>query len=152
MLSTIVACFVVLVLMTLASSGEALNCYQCSSADDPNCLDPFLPASRTAYLKPCPDFLMSADNISFPMNYTRCRKILQNVDVDTRTIRTCATAGSGVSRCQVRIGTASVKITYCECTGQDGCNGAQSLMASLGLVAGFSLAVSLLAALTWKSH
>jgi hypothetical protein len=43
--------------------------------------------------------------------------MIQTVEGDTRTIRSCATTGADTNRCMDRVGTARVKVRYCECPG-----------------------------------
>jgi hypothetical protein len=113
--------------ITLIQCGEStvLQCYQCSSLTDPGCKDPFSTAAMSDFLQDCPVAVVSADNVSFPTNYTRCRKIVQTVTSELRVTRMCATAGSGTSAkktCLDRVGTTDVRIKYCECANANGCN------------------------------
>lgn len=64
-----------------------------------------------------------------------CRKIVQEVYYDEkwdiRYIRQCAPSGEvGENEgrdCMERTGTKKVKVRYCHCDNQDGCNGAESV-------------------------
>jgi len=92
-------------------NASSLFCYQCNSAvgmDGPSC-DSSNVNDLAKHLKVCP-----ADG----KEYTRCRKMNQNVEDKSRIIRSCATAGVSDGhgdRCVDRVGTARVKIQYCEC-------------------------------------
>lgn len=64
-----------------------------------------------------------------------CRKIVQEVyyndEWNVRYIRQCAPSGEvGADegrQCMERTGTYRVKMRYCHCDNQDGCNGAESV-------------------------
>jgi len=96
-------------------TAAQLYCYQCNSAgpglgfNQSTCANNDV-TSLQPYLLPC------VNNIY--RTYTRCRKMIQNVNGVTVTIRQCATAGTagdGSGPCTSRSGTQSISITYCEC-------------------------------------
>jgi hypothetical protein len=90
-----------------------ISCYQCNSGADFNgaaCIGKNGPSQLAQFLAPCP----YANVNGIP--YTRCRTMTQAVESDSRTIRMCATAGSGgPDNCINIIGTARVTATYCQC-------------------------------------
>jgi hypothetical protein len=116
-------CVLLIVASLYAVSCEqnnTLQCYQCNSGegfDGKTCGE-----SAEAALKP---FLHVCEGTE----YTRCRKQVQTVEEEARVIRSCATAGTSGSqdRCTDRVGTARIKIKYCECNNQQpgkACNSA----------------------------
>jgi hypothetical protein len=106
-------------------SGEAVQCYVCNSGEQYEgkaCADPIDPAEASKYLMNC-----DTEGLEEGKNYTYCRKFLQNVDGDSRIVRTCATSGR-IGQCVDRTGTTRIKLRYCECEG-DKCNAASTLVA-----------------------
>jgi len=98
-----------------APKAASLSCYQCNSdamyhgpACDPEVIDNKF---KQAFLKPC----QPQDG----QPYTRCRKMVQTVEGESRVIRSCATAGTGGDRCIDRVGTVRIKVKYCECQNSD---------------------------------
>lgn len=110
-----VAIFVVL------ESVAARKCFVCNSYFTQDCADWF--DNRTFHLEDCGD------------GVTMCRKIVQEVyydgEWDVRYIRQCAPSGEVGGdegrECIERTGTKKVKVRYCHCDQQDGCNGAESV-------------------------
>jgi len=97
------------------SVGKPMYCYQCNSAVgyegptcDPEAIDQKF---KNSFYHKCP-----SDAV-----YTRCRKMVQSVDGETRVVRSCATEGKigEKDRCIDRVGTAKIKIKYCECVNSD---------------------------------
>jgi hypothetical protein len=146
--------FLVLGALTLsvasAENNDTVWCYQCNSAyHGANCAA----EGGVGQLKP---FLASCGVAEPP--FTRCRTMIQTVEGDTRTIRSCATAGThgDADRCMDRVGTARVKVRYCECpeapvphdqTTDKACNeaprraaAAQGTLAAAALLAALGLA------------
>lgn len=119
--------------------GKRRRCYVCNSYFQQDCADWF-------------------DNRTFNLDYceegvTMCRKIVQEVyyneEWNIRYIRQCAPSGEVGDHegrvCKERTGTYRVKMRYCHCDNQDGCNGAESvhipivmillpILTSLGLI------------------
>jgi len=92
------------------------SCYVCNSLDEPTCKD--VQIGSKMFVNPCPS-----------EKYDRCRVISQDVEGTHSIFRSCATtpdATKEAERCVDRTGTARVKITYCECKG-DNCNSATAL-------------------------
>jgi hypothetical protein len=88
---------------------EMIKCYQCNSA--PGMQGPACERSSSGDLD---TFLHFCPNDTV---YTRCRKMVQTVEGETRLIRSCATAGTvDTKNCIDRVGTNRVKVQYCECT------------------------------------
>lgn len=123
-------------------TATPISCYQCNSADGmegPTCATGDV-SELTPYLKPCP---------TDSEVYTRCRKMEQNVEGESRIIRSCATAGaSAVSedRCIDRVGTIRVKVKYCECfnkSPQEPCNTANQQISSVSVMGSLILLASL---------
>ncbi|GLG96520.1 Protein quiver [Gryllus bimaculatus] len=111
-----------------ASERLAIICYQCNSAYDPQCGDPFNPYSIgfvNCSLKQVPEHLR-------PMNVTAviCRKNVQKVYGKFRVVRGCGylmdTSLKEGRPCVQRSGTHDVSVQYCACEG-DKCNGAPGL-------------------------
>lgn len=135
---------VVLVIALYAQSGTAISCFVCNSHqsyDGQDCAD-LKPINTSSHL------YKNCDNEPRPANgkeYVRCRIQVQEVEKDSRIIRSCATASpqehKGVD-CFDRTGTSKIKLRFCECTG-DGCNSGATIYASV-----LTLAVSLL--IGWK--
>ncbi|ESO89086.1 hypothetical protein LOTGIDRAFT_106733 [Lottia gigantea] len=108
-------------------SGSALKCFVCNSYHQADCADWF--DNVTQHLTQCND------------DEQMCRKIIQEVyydgEWDVRYIRQCAKLGEVGGRhgreCKERVGTYDVKLRYCHCNNQDGCNGAQSYNTGLTL-------------------
>ncbi|KAL5018060.1 hypothetical protein ScPMuIL_003782 [Solemya velum] len=99
------------VFIILIEEGLGIECYCCNTkyhgkeCDD---LETISPKRKELYAQNCA--LLGADK-----NYTQCRKIVQEVEDDTRVIRQCATVGN--DGCVKRTGTQKIKMTYCECSG-----------------------------------
>ncbi|XP_067008329.1 UPAR/Ly6 domain-containing protein crok-like [Anabrus simplex] len=113
----------VIILGFLTGRGLSVTCYQCNSAYDPRCGDPFDAFSLgevNCQMRQVPDHL--EHNITS----TICRKIVQKTYGKVRVVRGCGylvdqTLLDGRS-CVQRSGTHDVQIVYCACQG-DHCNG-----------------------------
>lgn len=121
--------FVGVVLFTLlfVHKGWAIHCWRCNSAYDPNCADPF--NNITSDLVNCD--MRVKDHLPAGSRAQVCRKIVQKVYSDFRTVRDCGwlkDEREGTD-CIRRAGTFSVLMKYCSCD-KDGCNGARRLSAS----------------------
>jgi hypothetical protein len=136
---------VVLLQTVLAvATGESISCYTCNSKTDGWCADPFVPGSQL------PTDCSRADNYS--LTYTRCLKMNQNVNGDSRVIRGCGTAASSQassSGCLSRTGTASVRVAYCYCTSSN-CNVAGNLRPSSTVAAAASIGAVVILSLLLK--
>jgi len=121
------------------SVGKPMYCYQCNSAEayeGPGC-DPEVITQKftDSFYHKCPSDAL----------YTRCRKMVQTVDGETRVVRSCATEGKlgDKDRCIDRVGTAKIKIKYCECVNSDektACNSSpnqNTVATSLMLISAF---------------
>jgi hypothetical protein len=112
-----------------AGTGD-LHCYDCNSAN-------LYQGDKCKEIKPNADAykdLLSnctEQGIKDNMKYERCRTMVQDVEGDTRIVRSCATwpDRSKGSRCIDRTGTSKIKIHYCECEGY-ACNRAITLCSS----------------------
>jgi len=107
--------------------GAEIQCYQCSSYKDAQCVDPFLEDSQgrnqpqTEFLKDCGEF----------PDATFCRKIYQNVRGDERIIRTCGWEAYKEETPNCYKTVLEEYNTYvCQCWG-DGCNGSSMLSVSV---------------------
>lgn len=102
----------------LTSSGLSIECYQCNSAYDPRCGDPFDNYSLgqvNCSMKPPLEHLSE-------LQATMCRKIIQKVNGKLRVVRGCGYIHDNTTRtCIQRSGTHDVQVTYCSCKG-DLCN------------------------------
>ncbi|XP_054164694.1 uncharacterized protein LOC128962344 [Oppia nitens] len=113
----------------------SLNCWDCNSLINANCNDPFKED----------DFAMADCNQKFLPHFpnqpgTICRKIVQKVNDEYRTIRGCGylnDLGQEIkpgtvlpNDCIKRAGTFSVLVQYCSCNGKDGCNHSTHLIVS----------------------
>lgn len=137
-ITVICAAFAVMSLPTISADQQnaTIYCYQCNSAKD---LDGKACESELQKdLAPFSQVCMSDEE----HQYTRCRKMVQTVEAETRIIRSCATAGTGdADRCVDRVGTVRVKAQYCECHNESPdtpCNSAHPL-ASLPAALTFAL-------------
>jgi hypothetical protein len=112
---------VAVVLLAGIQTGDAIWCNSCNSGSDYEgtaCGDPM--PNVTAFLVNC-----DVEGQLLKRNYTLCRKFYQDVEGDSRIVRSCATDGREGS-CVDRTGTAKIRLRYCECKG-DGCNGASTI-------------------------
>jgi hypothetical protein len=117
---------VVLFLMSVAlfvsvPSVDAIKCYSCNSAAS---LD-----GEGCSTSPVDDrFLVNCDTEYPPRNYSMCRILVQDVDGDSRVVRTCGTNPHDKEPrgCIDRTGTSKIKLRYCDCIG-DSCNGVDTL-------------------------
>lgn len=105
---------IVVILGFLTSSGLSIECYQCNSAYDPRCGDPFDAYSLgqvNCSMKPPLEHLTEV----VP---TICRKIVQKVYGKIRVVRGCGYVTDDNPRdCIQRSGTHDVQIQYCTCKG-----------------------------------
>ncbi|KAL3876838.1 hypothetical protein ACJMK2_034624 [Sinanodonta woodiana] len=116
--SAFVAVFTAAVLFEI---GASIKCYECNSYFQHDCADWF--NNRTFNLNECPP------------EATLCRKIVQEVyyndEWNVRYIRQCAVRGEVGGEegrvCMDRTGTSKVKVKYCHCNNQEGCNSAESV-------------------------
>ncbi|KAH7931634.1 hypothetical protein MRX96_016991 [Rhipicephalus microplus] len=116
------------------STGWAIYCWRCNSAYDPNCADPF--NNITSDLVNCD--MRVKEHLPPGTRAQVCRKIVQKVYSDFRTVRDCGWLKSDKegTECMRRAGTFSVLMKYCSCD-KDGCNGARrpTAVSSLLMVA-----------------
>ncbi|XP_043480210.1 uncharacterized protein LOC122509940 [Leptopilina heterotoma] len=118
--------------LTFLNNGDALTCYQCNSAYDPRCGDPF------------DSYSLGTVNCSFQPRLEHlkhlepavCRKISQKVYGEIRVVRGCGFINDDESdnkECIRRSGTHDVKAFYCSCT-TDLCNAAYTTLPSKSIV------------------
>ncbi|KAK7506375.1 hypothetical protein BaRGS_00002487 [Batillaria attramentaria] len=106
----------------ILDTGIAIKCFVCNSFHQADCADWF--DNVTQHLVNCFDW------------QTKCRKVVQEVWLDdhwdVRYIRQCAGDGEiGAYEgriCQERYGSYNVRMRYCHCDNQDGCNSAPSIV------------------------
>lgn len=109
------------VLLAMVPTGLGVKCYSCNSAEHlqgSGCKD----KPDEIYLKNCDE-----EDVELNRTYTMCRIMVQEVEGDTRIVRTCATAGRPERGCIDRTGTSKIKLRYCECDNGDGCNAADRM-------------------------
>ncbi|KAK0182163.1 hypothetical protein PV327_000326 [Microctonus hyperodae] len=113
--------------------SDAVVCYQCNSAFDPRCGDPFDPYSLGTVNCSFQQRLEHLNN----MEPTLCRKISQKVYGKERVVRGCGyiTDERDNAACVRRVGTHDVMAHYCSCT-TDLCNTASGQMPMIGLLFG----------------
>jgi len=126
-------------------SGQSIHCWDCNSAYDPRCNDPFDNHSIA---------LVDCNQLSYPhlevKVATLCRKTMQKVNGKERVIRSCGWLNSSHedsgNSCFQRTGSAEVFVTHCTCS-TDGCNTATTLPVMINSVMGvlFNLAPFLVA-------
>ncbi|KAI5733026.1 hypothetical protein M8J76_006754 [Diaphorina citri] len=135
----------VLILATFSFKiGVSIVCYQCNSAYDPRCGDPFDPYSLgtvNCSLLPIPENLLHKEY----QTPVICRKIIQKIYSKRRVVRGCGYITEERDDCYRRTGTFDVDSTYCACKG-DICNGSPSLGQSTSLVVTSLLAAVVLLA------
>ncbi|EFX70861.1 uncharacterized protein LOC124201155 [Daphnia pulex] len=107
-------------------SANCLHCWDCNSAYDPRCGDPF--DNHSIAMVDCSQ--MSYPHLSVK-EATLCRKTTQSVNGNVRVVRSCGWLNSSNEddgkSCFKRSGSQDVFLTHCTCSG-DGCNGSPSLM------------------------
>jgi len=141
MISLVCLLLAVAALQTVSADlhNSSISCYQCNSApiwQGKSCASDS-PKDLAQHLDACP--------ANERGEFTRCRKMVQTVDDETRVIRSCATVGSKEvtgDRCVDRVGTFKVKVQYCECTNQEPntpCNSAYQKISSPVTVMAFLL-------------
>ncbi|XP_060071693.1 uncharacterized protein LOC132551557 [Ylistrum balloti] len=121
MKSLVAVAFAIITLYFIFDSGSAIKCYECNSFFQSDCADWF--DNKTHNLVDCGD------------DVKMCRKIVQEVyyndDWNVRYIRQCARSGEVGGdegrQCKDRTGTYRVKVRYCHCNNQEGCNGASNI-------------------------
>ncbi|KAL8573168.1 hypothetical protein ACOMHN_036153 [Nucella lapillus] len=124
----------------LFDTSIAIKCFVCNSFHQADCADWF--DNVTQHLVKCPD------------GYKKCRKVVQEVWLedhwDIRYVRQCALGGNiGMQQgrfCQERYGSYNVRMRYCHCDNQDGCNSAPALMSMGSFKPLLPLVVALIAA------
>lgn len=128
LLTSACALYIALLMIIRFNSGDAVFCYVCNSGDayDGEDCKHIRNESSQHLVKNC--------NVDFKedkLNYERCRIMVQEVDKDIRTVRSCATwpEPKKAGRCIDRTGTSKIKIQYCECEG-DFCNSGTGLSAA----------------------
>lgn len=138
---------VVLILCCFTHYGDAIKCYVCNSSPiyDPNGVCANIKPGDTTSVEDC-SLLPERDGHP----WERCRTIVQDVEGETRIIRSCATHPDKTkdNRCIDRTGTSKIKIRYCECD-KDLCNGSGSITPSLFILSLFSL-MALVAVCKWE--
>ncbi|KAH1003892.1 uncharacterized protein LOC109534372 isoform X1 [Dendroctonus ponderosae] len=99
-----------------------LQCYDCNSAYDPRCGDPFNPYSigivNCSEQKP-PEHLINPElHPNQRLKPTVCRKLVQKVEGKKRVIRECGYImdDRDDKSCPRRTGTKEVEVFYCSCT------------------------------------
>ncbi|CAI9718478.1 Hypothetical predicted protein [Octopus vulgaris] len=97
--------FLMLLVLSLIERGLCIKCYNCNSS-------PFQSGRFCVELPKKSSFEIDCD--LFQKNYTRCRKVVQNVDDEVRIIRQCATSDGKIG-CESRVGTKNIKMRYCLC-------------------------------------
>ncbi|KAL7648403.1 UNVERIFIED_CONTAM: hypothetical protein RMT77_000309 [Armadillidium vulgare] len=115
-----------LVLLTLfIGKGAGIKCWDCNSKNDPRC--------GALNFSPYSIGSIDCDQKSFQhlkgQRPKYCRKIIQNIGEETRTIRGCGWLDDkrAEGRCYTRTGTKDIMVTFCQCSG-DMCNTASSLV------------------------
>jgi hypothetical protein len=130
------------VLLTISPKyGYGIECYVCNSAEryeGEACKIVKNDTTSNQFLKNC--------NVEFKddgLNYTRCRKMIQDVEGEVRVVRSCATwpAPEKPNKCVDRTGTTKIKIHYCECS-EDKCNEAVAIQASIISVASLAIFIN----------
>lgn len=142
--------FLVFVLAVFFPSGECIHCWDCNSAYDPRCGDPF--DNHSIALVDCSQ--MSYTHLAVK-EATLCRKTTQKVNGVLRVIRSCGWLNSthedsGLS-CFQRSGSQDVYLTHCTCF-TDGCNGAHWFKPNAYLIALPLLVVLLINLRSWTNH
>jgi len=140
--------------ITFINPVSGIKCWECNSAYDKRCADPF--QNITTELVDCDQrgsemthLPLKADNTS----YTKaniCRKTIQTVNENTRVIRACGWIPNDEQfkdrECYTKSGTNQVMVFHCVCY-SDKCNASPSFTASTILV----LVLSAVAFLRFKS-
>jgi len=132
-----------LILVLGVQTGSSIECYVCNSA---------YAAEKDCKHLPDPEaFVQDCDVIGNDrgLNYTYCRKIVQNVEGEGRVVRQCASKARLDRTCTERTGTKNIKVSYCECEGNK-CNAAPTSH-SLSMNIVLLTAVSALLALIFHS-
>ncbi|CAD6226890.1 GSCOCG00005964001-RA-CDS [Cotesia congregata] len=121
----------IVVFISFISYGDAVVCYECNSAFDPRCGDPFDPYSLGTVNCSFQERLEHINNIE----PTICRKISQKVYGKVRVVRGCGfiTDVKDDADCVRRTGTHDVMAYYCSCT-TDLCNSSNYATPTFGLL------------------
>jgi len=108
-------------LFTNVPSVDAIHCYSCNSAD-------YLQGADCRDSPVSPNLRVDCDKEYPARNYTVCRILVQDVEGDSRIVRTCGTNphNKAARGCIDRTGTNKIKLRYCDCQ-EDECNGVDSL-------------------------
>lgn len=103
----------------------ALMCYDCNSAFDPRCGDPFEPFSIGSVNCSNKDPL---EHLKEKYQPVLCRKTTQKIYGKVRVVRGCGYIPDerDDEECMKRLGTHDVQAVYCACT-TDLCNNAESI-------------------------
>ncbi|XP_064601342.1 UPAR/Ly6 domain-containing protein crok-like [Liolophura sinensis] len=134
-MKAIVVIFSFAAVFCLLEVATSIRCYECNSYYQQDCSDHF--DNQTINMVDCSAKIANA---------SRCRKQIQEMWIedhwDIRYIRQCASIGDigdyEGRQCKERAGTYKVKVRYCHCDNQDGCNTASALSSLLG----FSLPIA----------
>ncbi|WAQ96865.1 hypothetical protein MAR_029555 [Mya arenaria] len=121
LIASMVGAVAIFLVLDSVVAQKPIRCFVCNSYFQKTCADWFNNGSYNQ--EPCDP------------GVTMCRKIVQEVYYDdqwnTRYIRQCAPSGEVGGdqgrECVERTGTYRVKMRYCHCDNQDGCNGAESV-------------------------
>jgi len=116
---------VLAVIFAIASTGEALQCHQCTSYEHAKCADPFTyldgeerKLKTNEFLKDCPT----------DREYTLCRKVYQNVRGDERVIRSCGYEEYKNDCYKTVLEEYNTYVCTCK---EDGCNGSSTIQVSM---------------------
>lgn len=138
-LSLKVSLFVlVLVLVLAASRSRALNCYHCSSVDNPECDEPFTGRAN---------FTETNCERSIGRPAKVCRKIVQYIEHKKVVIRSCGFIDEHEEKdrkdmCYKRSGTFAIMMESCNCY-TDNCNHSASLVPTQSVLSILTLLASL---------
>jgi len=116
-----------LLLLCLVETGSSIQCHQCNSYTDAECVDPFFhpdtpdKPKTDKFLKECPN--NGKEHF--------CRKIYQNVRDDVRVIRSCGWERDEKGRDCYTTVLEEYNTVVCQCDNADGCNSANTYKLSL---------------------
>lgn len=128
----------VLVLVLAASCARALNCYHCSSVDNPDCDEPFTGRAN---------FTETNCERSIGVPAKVCRKIVQYIEHKKVVIRSCGyidehEENDRKAMCYKRSGTFAIMMESCNCY-TDNCNHSASLVPNQSVLPLLTLLASL---------